>query len=75
MNPLHVKSGDLDWKPLVEAGVKTEGIFVKPLRRDPAAGRPVTFLLKFEAGASYPNHIHPAGEEVYVLEGEVRFGH
>ena len=31
-------------------------------------------MLRFEAGASYPNHVHPAGEEVFVLEGEVRFG-
>jgi quercetin dioxygenase-like cupin family protein len=30
--------------------------------------------LKFDAGASYPAHDHPAGEEVFVLEGEVHFG-
>jgi quercetin dioxygenase-like cupin family protein len=74
MKPLHVKSLTLDWKPLVEAGVKTDGIYVKVLRFDEATKRPPTFLLKFDAGASYPNHRHPGGEEVYVLEGEVRFG-
>jgi quercetin dioxygenase-like cupin family protein len=64
----------LAWTPLAEAGVKTDGISVKILRFDEAQRRPPTFLLKFEPGASYPNHTHPGGEEVYVLEGEVRFG-
>lgn len=36
--------------------------------------RTTAFLLKFEAGASYPLHSHPAGEEIFVLEGEVRSG-
>lgn len=62
------------WQPLVEPGVKTDGVHVKPLRRDPATGRAPTILLRFEPGASYPNHSHPAGEEAYILEGEVRFG-
>lgn len=67
------KSNDEDWIPLVEAGVHTEGIWVKPLRFDEATQRAPTFLLKFEAGASYPEHSHPAGEEAFVLEGEVDF--
>ena len=65
---------ELDWRPLLEAGVKTEGIYMKVLRFAETAKRAPTFLLKFDPGASYPNHSHPAGEEVYVLEGEVRFG-
>lgn len=69
-----VRSAALEWTPLVENGVRTEGIHVKVLRMDAATGRPPTFLLRFDAGASYPNHNHPAGEEVFVLEGEVRFG-
>lgn len=68
------RTTEIDWKPLVEDGVKTKGIYVKVLRFDESAGRPPSFMLKFDAGASYPNHNHPAGEEVYVLEGEVRFG-
>ena len=36
--------------------------------------RSPNFMLKFEAGVSYPNHNHPAGEEVYILDGEFRFG-
>ena len=73
--PLQItKTSQTEWKPLVEEGVKTKGIYVKILRFDEAAKRPPTFLLKFDAGASYPNHNHPGGEEVFVLEGEVRFG-
>jgi hypothetical protein len=68
------RTSQTEWKPLVEDGVKTEGVFVKVLRFDEATKRPPTFLLKFEAGASYPNHNHPGGEEVFILEGEVRFG-
>lgn len=30
--------------------------------------------LKFEAGARYPLHNHPAGEEVFVLEGDIHLG-
>ena len=69
-----VRSNQMEWKPLVEDGLNTQGIFSKVLRFDEAAQRPPTFLLKFEAGASYPNHNHPGGEEIFVLEGEVRFG-
>ena len=73
MNQL-VSSHKTEWKLLVEEGVNRNGIFVKVLRFDEATQRPPTILLKFEAGASYPNHNHPAGEEIFVLEGEVRFG-
>lgn len=69
-----VRSNKTGWKPLAEPAVKTDGIYVKVLRFDEAAKRSPTFLLKFDAGASYPNHNHPAGEEIFVLEGEVRFG-
>jgi quercetin dioxygenase-like cupin family protein len=58
-----------EWTPLVEAGVNTAGLWIKPLRVDRASGRAPTFLLRFEAGASYPYHGHPAGEELFVLEG------
>ena len=67
-----VRSHQLEWQPLREPGV--EGVSVKVLRRDPQAGRAPTILLKFEPGSGYPAHNHPGGEEVYVLEGEIRFG-
>lgn len=68
------RSIQIEWKPLVEEGVKTDGIFVKVLRFDENAQRAPTILLKFEAGAAYSYHNHPGGEEAFVLEGEVRFG-
>lgn len=66
-------SESIEWKPLLEGGVDTKGIFIKVLRYDEEAKRAPAFLLKFEAGASYPYHNHPAGEEAFVLEGEVFF--
>jgi quercetin dioxygenase-like cupin family protein len=66
------RSYQMEWKPLGEPGVT--GIWVKVLRFDEATGRAPTFLLKFDAGATYPPHNHPAGEETFVLEGDVHFG-
>jgi quercetin dioxygenase-like cupin family protein len=68
------KTNEIEWIPLIEEGVKTDGVYVKVLRSDENTKRSPTILLKFEPGASYPNHNHPAGEEAFVLEGEVRFG-
>ncbi len=59
------------WQPLIESGIEYKGIFVKSLRYDHATQRSTTILLKFEPGAHYPYHNHPAGEELFVLEGEV----
>lgn len=67
-----VRTNKIEWQPLDEKGVS--GVFVKSLLFDEAANRPPTILLKFEAGAKYPLHNHPAGEEVFVLEGNVHFG-
>lgn len=71
-----VKTASMQWKPLVESGVDTEGIPVKPLRTEPATGRAPSFVLRFEPGAKYPYHNHPAGEELFVLSGScVHRGH
>ena len=69
-----VRSTQVEWKPLIESGVKTDGIYLKVLRYDEKTKRSPTILLKFEPDATYPAHNHPEGEEVYVLEGEVKFG-
>ena len=68
-----VRGGEVPWRPLAEPDVT--GVAVKTLRVDQASGRASTILLKFEPGASYPAHNHPGGEEIYVLEGDARFGH
>ena len=67
-----VRSQQIEWKPLPEPGVS--GVFVKVLQFDAETRRSPTFLLKFEAGATYPAHNHPGGEEIYVLEGDIRLG-
>lgn len=67
-----VRSQQREWKPLSEPGVS--GVFVKVLRFDKPTCRAPTILLKFEAGATYPAHNHPGGEEIFVLEGDIKLG-
>ena len=67
-----VRSHQIEWKPLAEPDVS--GIFVKVLQFDEMARRAPTFLLKFEAGATYPAHNHPGGEEIFVVEGDLKLG-
>lgn len=67
-----VQSARMEWSPLGEEGAA--GIAIKVLRFDEESGRAPTFLLRFDAGARYPAHDHPGGEEVFVLEGEITFG-
>jgi quercetin dioxygenase-like cupin family protein len=68
MKPVVVKRGDDGWRTL-----RISGVSVKALRRDPETGAS-TALVKLEAGATFPAHDHPAGEEVFVLEGDVLIG-
>lgn len=58
------------WQPLIENGVQYSGISVISLKYDDTKQRSTTILLKFEAGARYPYHNHPGGEELFVLSGE-----
>jgi anti-sigma factor ChrR (cupin superfamily) len=66
--PLVVRADATGWRPL-----RVPGISIRLLRDDKESGES-TFLLRFDAGASFPAHGHPAGEQVFVLEGEVRIG-
>lgn len=68
------RTNDMPWVPLIEDGVEKSGLYYKSLRRDESADRSPTIMLKFDPGASYPNHDHPGGEELFVLEGEVTVG-
>src|SRR4030095_3160967 len=65
-----VSTGSIEWKPLIEEGVDTKGIFVKVLRYDEQQKRAPSIVLKFEPGAKYPYHNHPGGEEIFVLKGK-----
>ena len=70
-----VRSSEIEWRSLtsIDEG-DIEGVYVKSLMFDDETGRSPTILLKFEAGASYPLHTHPGGEEVFVLEGDIHLG-
>jgi quercetin dioxygenase-like cupin family protein len=48
------------------------GIKVCMLRENETGG--ATILLKVAAGAAYPMHSHPGGEEAYVLSGRAVIG-
>lgn len=63
-----VRSSDAFWQPM-----KLPGISIKVLRDDKESGE-ATALLKFLAGARFPAHNHPAGEQVFVLEGDLTIG-
>jgi len=62
------RSGDASWEAL-----RVPGVSIKVLRDDPQTGE-TTALLKFAAGARFPAHDHPAGEQVFVLEGDLTIG-
>ena len=64
---IEVDVSKLNWAP-----TKWPGVSRKPLRNDAATGARAS-LLKFEANSRLPRHMHPAGDEVLVLEGRVRF--
>jgi anti-sigma factor ChrR (cupin superfamily) len=49
------------------------GVLWKALHHDPVSGRSAYFL-RLEAGASYPMHRHPEGEDYLVVEGSVQDG-
>jgi len=49
------------------------GVSVKVLRRNKATGES-TSLVRFDPGTRFPAHNHPAGEEIFVLEGDFTVG-
>ena len=61
-----VDTPTLQWREFVDA----PGVRYKVLRHHKDR-RGITLLLQFAAGASYPAHRHPEGEEYYVLEGSL----
>lgn len=69
INNYIARTRDMEWQPLTEDGIDTAGIYVKVLRYDEVQQRPPSILLKFDPGARYPYHNHPAGEEIFVMRG------
>lgn len=55
---------DVPWHPSPRAGV-----WRKSLYREGGEFGPVTSLVRYDAGAIFPSHPHPGGEEILVLSG------
>ncbi|MBI5435446.1 MAG: cupin domain-containing protein [Planctomycetes bacterium] len=58
-------SDAVPWRDTPHVGVRWKKLFF-----DAATGES-TVLLRFEPGASYGAHRHPAGEQYFVLEGSL----
>jgi quercetin dioxygenase-like cupin family protein len=63
-----VRGDESAWK-----AIKVPGVSVRVLRADKATGESTT-LIRFDPGTRFPAHNHPAGEEVYVVEGDLQIG-
>ncbi|HEX9820946.1 MAG TPA: cupin domain-containing protein [Methylomirabilota bacterium] len=63
-----VRSGEDSWR-----ASKIPGASYKLLRRNAETGES-TALVRLEPGARVPAHTHPAGEEVFVVEGDLLIG-
>ena len=59
-----IDSDHLDWIASPRAGV-----WRKPLAREDAERGHATSIVRYDAGASFPEHGHQLGEEILVLDG------
>jgi anti-sigma factor ChrR (cupin superfamily) len=59
-----IDSTAVDWVASPKAGV-----WRKPLAREEAEQGHATSIVRYDPGASFPEHNHPGGEEILVLEG------
>jgi anti-sigma factor ChrR (cupin superfamily) len=67
-NSTLVDSATLPWRPTEFSGVEW-----KKLRYEPEGGESAV-LLRFAPGAQYGAHLHPEGEQYYVLDGTIEDG-
>ncbi len=61
----HADTRSMEWTPSPNGRVLRKRVH---LEGEPESG-PVTSLVRYEANASFPEHPHPGGEEILVLEG------
>lgn len=59
-----LKTQTMEWDKSPAAGV-----WRKPLEREAKESGHTSSIVKYEAGASFSEHPHPLGEEIFVLEG------
>lgn len=59
-----IDTGSQAWEESYAGGVAR-----KKLERQAEESGKATSIVRYEAGARFPTHNHPAGEEIFVLEG------
>ncbi|BCN94341.1 cupin [Thiomicrorhabdus immobilis] len=59
----------IDTEAMQWQGSPAKGVLRKPLEKEFAEHGRTTSLVKFMPGAQFPEHSHPLGEEILVLEG------
>lgn len=61
---LVIETASMDWDQSPASGV-----WRKPLEREDRESGHTSSVVRYEAGAGFPEHQHPLGEEILVLEG------
>jgi len=59
-----INTAKLDWLPSPSPNVMR-----KPLEREAKESGHTTSIVTYKAGAKFPRHSHPMGEEIFVLSG------
>ena len=59
-----IKSDQLEWLTSPSSGVLR-----KPLEREAKESGHTTSIVEYKKGAKFNQHLHPAGEEIFVLDG------
>lgn len=59
-----VDTAHMEWEPSPSGTV-----WRKPLYREGGESGPVTSIVRYQPGGSFPEHAHPEGEEILVLDG------
>ena len=59
----------IDTEQMTWAGSPAEGVERKPLARENKESGHATSIVRYQAGAKFKRHLHPLGEEIFVLSG------
>ncbi|HEY9018862.1 cupin domain-containing protein [Thiomicrospira sp.] len=59
----------IDTNQMAWQGSRADGVVRKPLEREQAESGRTSSLVEFMPGAAFPEHSHPQGEEIFVLDG------
>jgi anti-sigma factor ChrR (cupin superfamily) len=62
--PVVIQTTEIEWE-----ASPMSGVWRKPLAREAAEHGHTTSVVRYDAGSHFPEHPHPKGEEILVLEG------